>query len=232
MNDPKISFVIPSKDRVAWLPECLSGLQAQTVKEIEIVVVNDGSTDGTKELLDNWYSKDKRIKIIHNPENRGAGISRNIGNNAAQAEIIGVCDSDDCYPIGRAEEILKFFEKYPKGIMMNAPYVRIDYCLKILRRFEGEEFDEKRFKKDGYVNYFCHPSAAYTRQDIFDIGGYKPETKLKTDDLQLVEDWIKAGKKIGFAPEHYLCMHRVLPGSIMANMRGFQPEWTGGKGYI
>jgi len=226
MTEPKISFVVPSKDRVAWLPECLGGILAYQEKPIEVIVVNDGSTDGTKEVLDGWFAKDPRVKVIHNPESRGAGISRNIGNNAAQAPIIGVCDSDDCYPVNRPDEILKFFEKHPKGVMMNAPYSRIDYCQKVLRRFDGEAFDEKRFKETGYVNYFCHPSAAYTRDDIMEIGGYKPETKAKTDDLQLVEDWLKAGKKIGFAPEQYLCFHRVLPDSIMAKMRGFEPDWA------
>lgn len=226
MTEAKISFVVPSKDRVAWLPECLGGILAYQEQPIEVIVVNDGSTDGTKEVLDNWFAKDPRVKVIHNEKCLGAGMSRNIGNAAAQAPIIAVCDSDDCYPPDRAVEILKFFEKHPEGVMMNAPYARIDYCQKVLRRFEGEAFDVKRFIETGYVNYFCHPSAAYTKKDIDEIGGYRSETNLKTDDLQLVEDWLKASKIIGFAPEQYLVFHRVLPDSIMAKMRGFEPDWA------
>ena len=224
---PKISFVVPTKNRIEWLPECLSGLLAQSEKDIEVVVVNDGSTDGTKDILDDYYAKDERVRIIHNAQSVGAGNARNLGNDAARAPLIGVCDDDDCYPQDRAMRTLRFFEKHPEGVMMTAPYIRIDYYDKMLKEFNGLPFDEDAFKMGRGINYFCHPAAAYLKKDILEIGGYKPETKDKTDDFQLVEDWIKAGKKILFAPEFFLCMHRVLPDSMMAGMRGFDPAWIG-----
>lgn len=223
---PKISFVVPTKNRVEWLPECLSGILAQSVSDIEVIVVNDGSTDGTKELLDEHYALDPRVKIIHNETSKGAGNARNQGNAIATAPIIGVCDDDDIYPIQRAERILKFFEEHPEGVMMNAPYLRIGYKNEVLECFDGIAFDEEAFKKDGAINFFCHPAAAYLKKDIDAIGGYKPETDKLTDDVQLVYDWIKAEKKIGFMAGEYLCMHRVLPDSIMAKHRGWQPEWA------
>jgi glycosyltransferase involved in cell wall biosynthesis len=226
MGKPVVSYVVPSWNRVAWLPECLSGLLSQTEKEIEVIVVDDGSTDGTKELLDGFYAKDNRVKIIHNEKNMGAGISRNIGNAEATAPIIGVCDSDDCYPQDRTNRILRFFEKHPDGVMMTSPYIRIDYFDKILKTFDGQPFDEDAFKMGKGISYFCHPSAAYLKKDILEMGGYKPETKTKTDDFQLVEDWIASGKHIIFAPEYFLAMHRVLPDSIMSRMRGFDPSWV------
>ncbi len=79
------------------------------------------------------------------------------------------------------------------------------------------------------MNYFCHPASAYTKEDILQIGGYKAETNLQTDDLQLVHDWIHAEKKITIQDGEYLCMHRVLPVSMMVRMRGFKEEWAGKK---
>lgn len=226
MPNPLISFVVPTKNRIEWLPECLSGLLAQSVKDIEVIVVNDGSDDGTKELLDNFYAKDPRVKIVHNAESVGAGRARNMGNQLASAPIIGVCDDDDIYPTERADRIIKFFETHPDGVMMTAPYMRIGYCNQIMEPFDGLPFDEDAFKNDGSINYYCHPAAAYMKKDIEAIGGYKPETDKLTDDVQLVHDWIKAGKKIGLMAGEYLCFHRVLPTSIMAKHRGFKPEWA------
>lgn len=229
MPNPLISFVVPTYNRNEWLAECLSGLLSQTVKEVEVIVVDDASDDGTDKLLE-YYKTDERVKIIRNDKNIGGGLSRNAGNSIASAPIIAVCDSDDLYPTNRAEVTLEFFKKYPEGVMMNAPYVRVGYCNETLRSFDGLPFDEELFKKTGAINFFCHPSAAYTKKDIEEIGGYKAEITEGqgiTDDYQLVCDWIKAGKKIGMVPDHYLCLHRVLPNSMMSKFRGFEPSWAG-----
>lgn len=223
---PLVSFVVPTYNRVEWIAECLSGLLSQTVKDIEVIVVDDASDDGTKELLESFYAKDPRIKIVRNETNLGGGLSRNVGNKVASAPIIGVCDSDDAYPVNRAECILQFFKENPEGVMMNAPYVQVGYCNEILEKFEGLGFDDGLFKETGAVNFFCHPAAAYLKKDIDEIGGYKAEHKGATDDYQLVQDWIKAGKKIGLFMGHYLCLHRVLPNSMMTKYRGFDPAWV------
>lgn len=221
-----LSYVVPTHNRVEWVGECLGGLLQQTVKDIEVIAVDDASNDGTSELLQWFADRDTRLKIITNAVQSGGGLSRNFGNALASAPIIGVCDDDDCYPVNRAEDTLEFFAKNPEVPMMTAPYVRINYFAQITEEFVGCEFDEKLFKENGSINYFCHPAAAYYKKDIAEIGGYKAETKEKTDDYQLVEDWIKAGKKIGFAAQNFLCMHRVLPDSMMAKQRGFRPEWA------
>lgn len=227
MDKPKISYVLPTYNRVAWVGECIQSLLSQTVQEVEVVVVDDGSTDGTKELLDWFTERDKRVKVIVNEKNQGAGRSRNIGNAAATSDLLGVCDSDDCYPMTRTEETLKFFEAHKdQSVMMTAPYARINYFGEQIQDFNGEDFDEKEFKETGRVNFFCHPASAYRKKDIDEIGGYKPETAEKTDDYQLVKDWIGAGKKIALCKGQFLCAHRVLPKSIMANQRGWRPEWA------
>lgn len=222
---PKISFVVPVYNRVEWIGECLQGLLGQTVDDIEVVAVDDGSNDGTREFLQSWFAPKSKAKLVCNEKNMGAGRSRNAGIEAATGEIIAVCDSDDIYPVTRAERILKFFKDVPEGAMLNAPYVRIGYNNEVLEKFEGCHFDHDAFKHDKSISFFCHPAAAYTKKDILEIGGYKPETEEKTDDFQLVEDWISAGKKIAFDQEEFHCLHRVLPNSIMQKMRGFDPRW-------
>jgi glycosyltransferase involved in cell wall biosynthesis len=225
METPKITFVCPSYNRVEWLAECVQSLRAQTVKEIEIIIVDDGSTDGTDDLLDWFLSHDDRIRVIKNPVNVGAGESRTIGHKAAKAPIVGVCDSDDVYPVERAQMILDWFEKHPESELVNWPYVRVGYFNEVLENFEGAAFDDKRFKEDGMVNYFCNPSVAVKRDAVLAVP-YRKEEQGKTDDYGFVSDWIKSGRKIDFCPDDPIVMHRVLPNSIMVQMRGWKPEWS------
>lgn len=226
MSDkPLISFVVPTRNRLEWVAECLGSLLGQSVKEIEVICVDDASDDGSRTLIEWMAKRDPRLTIVTNAERQGGGKSRNIGNLKAQADIIAVCDDDDVYPVERAEKILQFFKEAPAGVMMNAPYVQVGYYNQILENFDGHPFDAERFKADGSVNYFSHPTAAYRREDILAVP-YKAETGNMTDDYQLLQDWIASGRTIGFAPGEYLCMHRVLPKSMMAEHRGFDPAWV------
>jgi len=227
MSKPLISFCLPTYNRNEWVGECLQSLVEQTEKNIEIVVVDDGSNDGSREILEYFASTDPRVRIIYNETNIGGGRSRNIAAEAAAAEIVAVCDSDDVYPKDRAEATLRWFAENPQGELVNFPYVRIDYFGDVMPPpFWGAEFDEQAFKENGSVNYFCNPSVAYKKKSAEEIGGYQPENKQMTDDIQFLTNWVKAGKKVGFDSRVFGVMHRVLPDSMMAKQRGFQAEWA------
>ena len=124
---PKVSFVIPTHNRIEWLPLCLQSLMSQSEQDIEILVVNDGSTDGTKDFLDTWALKQPLIRVIHIEKSLGAGASRNIGAEAALSPIIAVCDDDDVYINTRAADIVRWFDKNPDSNLVNFPYVSINY---------------------------------------------------------------------------------------------------------
>ena len=91
----KISVIVPVYNSSRYLDECLSSLVNQTFRDIEIICINDASTDNTLKILRNWEKKDKRIKIIDNPQNIKAGSARNIGMKVAVGEYLGFVDSDD-----------------------------------------------------------------------------------------------------------------------------------------
>ena len=91
---PKVSVIIPVYNTQLWLRECLDSLKNQTLKEIEIICVDDGSTDESGQILDEYAAEDKRFKIIHQ-ENKGIGASRNVGCQKATGEYITFVDSDD-----------------------------------------------------------------------------------------------------------------------------------------
>lgn len=91
---PLISIIIPVYNVEEYLEECIESVCNQTLKEIEIICIDDGSTDRSGTLLDEYAMRDKRIVVIHSP-NRGLSAARNLGLKHARAEYISFLDSDD-----------------------------------------------------------------------------------------------------------------------------------------
>ena len=213
---PKISFILPTFNRVNFVGECIKSLLNQNMKEIEVIVVDDCSTDTTPILMKWFCQQDDRVVYLRNKKNLGAGLSRNKGNEIAKADIICVCDSDDVYPQGRAKFTYNYFKKHSRIDIMNSSYRRIDYSNNAQQDFVVGKIDKKKFKSGNY--YFCHPSCAYRRKDIIKYP-YSKETKTETDDYKMVRNFLDKGKIIkGVKP--ILCYHRVLPNSMMSEMRG------------
>lgn len=90
----KVSVIVPVYNVEQYLPVCLDSILAQTLNDIEVICVDDGSTDQSPAILDEYAQKDSRLHVIHK-ENRGYGHSMNIGIDAASGEYIGIVESDD-----------------------------------------------------------------------------------------------------------------------------------------
>lgn len=93
---PKVSIVVPVYNVEKYLDRCMQSLLNQTLKDIEIILVDDGSPDNCPQLCDDYASKDSRIKVIHK-QNAGLGMARNTGINNAIGDYIMFLDSDDTY---------------------------------------------------------------------------------------------------------------------------------------
>lgn len=94
MNKPKVTVLVPTYNVERYLPQCLDALCAQALRDIEILCINDGATDGSPEILRLYASKDNRIRIIDKP-NSGYGASLNRGISEARGEYIGIAEPDD-----------------------------------------------------------------------------------------------------------------------------------------
>lgn len=91
---PKISIIVPIYNTQEYLPRCFDSLLNQTFKDIEIIAVDDGSTDSSPVILDGYASKSTRIKAIHT-ENKGVSAARNLALSVAVGDYVGFVDSDD-----------------------------------------------------------------------------------------------------------------------------------------
>lgn len=95
MTNPKINVIVPVYNVAEFLPDCLDSLLSQNFDAMEIICVDDKSTDNSLEILEDYASKDKRIRVIKHEQNRGLGEARNSGLKVATGEYIHFLDSDD-----------------------------------------------------------------------------------------------------------------------------------------
>lgn len=94
MNEPLVSVIVPVYKVGKYLDKCVESIVEQTYKNLEIILVDDGSPDNCPAMCDKWAERDSRIKVIHK-QNGGVSSARNVGIDAAQGEFIGFVDSDD-----------------------------------------------------------------------------------------------------------------------------------------
>ena len=116
---PLVSVVVPVYNGARHLPQCLDSLVSQTLREIEIILVNDRSTDGSLGILLDYASRNPdRIVVIDSPENRRQGGARNLGIKAARAEYVGFADQDDWV------EATMYQKMYAKAVATDSDLVR------------------------------------------------------------------------------------------------------------
>lgn len=94
MNEPLLSVIVPVYKVEPWLERCVSSIRSQTYRNLEIILVDDGSPDKCGEMCDCFAQEDRRIRVIHR-ENGGLSVARNTGMDACRGEFLGFVDSDD-----------------------------------------------------------------------------------------------------------------------------------------
>ena len=110
---PLVSVILPTYNRASFLPKAIDSILAQTYKNIELIIINDGSTDNTSQILNQYAKKDKRIRVLDNITNKQITYSRNRGLNEAQGKYIAWIDDDDIAEKNKIEEQVSFMEKHP-----------------------------------------------------------------------------------------------------------------------
>jgi len=114
---PKVSVVIPVYNASAYLPQCLDTILLQTLMDIEVICVNDGSTDNSSEVLAAYTQMDERLKVIHQ-ENAGAAVARNRGMKEATGEYIIFLDADDFFAADMLEKMLATAQKDQSDVVV------------------------------------------------------------------------------------------------------------------
>ena len=108
--EEQISVIIPVYNVAEFLPQCLDSVVSQDYRSLQILLVDDGSTDGSGEICDRYAAADARIQVIHQP-NQGAGAAKNAGLRAAEGTYLAFVDSDDFLEPGAYREMVKTLEE-------------------------------------------------------------------------------------------------------------------------
>lgn len=112
---PLISIIVPVYQVKDYIEECVESLRAQTYKNLEILLVDDGSTDGSGVMCDEYTAKDSRVQVIHQ-ENQGLSAARNAGLDRATGEYVAFVDSDDVVLPAYIEKLYALIRKYHADI--------------------------------------------------------------------------------------------------------------------
>lgn len=117
MKEVKVSVIIPVYNEESYLRQCLDSILTQTLREIEVLCVDDGSTDCSLEILEEYAQKDSRVVILKQ-ENRYAGMARNLGMRYATGKYYSFLDADDFFSPCLLEKLYDAAEKYTSDIVM------------------------------------------------------------------------------------------------------------------
>ena len=137
----KISIIIPIYNSEQYLASCLDSVINQTIRDIEIICVNDGSTDNSAKIIEEYAHKDNRVKVLHK-ENGGQTSSRRAGLELATSEYIGFVDSDDWIDSDMYERMLSVAEQYQTDMVSSGYYLEGNYTTKHLDGVKYGLYDE------------------------------------------------------------------------------------------
>ncbi len=148
----KVSIIVPTYNVEPYLVECMESITNQTLSDIEIICINDGSTDGSLAILKSYAEKDSRI-ILVDKENGGYGIGMNIGLEKATGEYIGIVEPDDFVPVNMFGDLYKIASEN------DLDFVKADFY-RFERASNGDMFLTYNHldRKDMYYNQIFNPS--------------------------------------------------------------------------
>lgn len=193
---PRVSVIIPTYNRAALVQEAAASVLAQSCRDFELLVVDDGSTDGTQAALDTFAGK---IRVLSLPSRRGVSAARNAGINAAQGEWLAFLDSDDLWLPEKLARQLAFMEANPQYLLSQTEetWVRRGVTVNPPRTHKKEG---GRIFLRSLERCLVSPSAVVVHRRLFEAhGGFDEELPAAEDyDLWLRLAW---RYEVGLLPE-------------------------------
>lgn len=188
--NPRVSIVLPVWNGARYLEGTLSSLRSQTMGDYELIIIDDGSDDGTSAILSKGAQVDHRIKLITNRRRSGMGFVFNQGIGLATADYVARMDGDDIAHPERLARQLDFLEANSGVVIVGSQIQLIDSLGALLgiRRYPLSDIDLRRAM--ARYSPFAHPATMYRRRAVLDLGGYDSRWA-PAEDLDL---WIRLSR--------------------------------------
>jgi len=190
VSSPRVSILLPVFNGARFLRDCLRSIERQTIEEYELVVVDDGSTDGTAEILEAWGKGDDRLRVLSRPH-RGLVAALNEGLEHCRAPLIARMDADDIAHPRRLELQLDLFEERPDLDVVSCrvrhfPARRVAEGFRLYDRWLNSLLDHEAMARERFVESpVAHPSVVFRRSVIERAGGYRDRGWPEDYDLWL-----------------------------------------------
>jgi GT2 family glycosyltransferase len=218
---PQVAVIMSAHNAERFLRPAVQSILEQTFTDFEFVVIDDGSTDRTKEILDEYAASDERLRVISRPR---TGYPKALieGIAASSAPLIARMDADDVSMPRRLEWQVRAFEADPKLVLLGGAYEYIDEAGRKIRRWEPA-FDHDTLDRDAMErgNPFCHPLVMFRRDVYEQLGGYDPALE-PAEDLDL---WLRMAERgrVACLPD-LLLQYRQHAGSVSQQKQTRQLE--------
>ena len=205
----KVSVIIPVYNVENYLAECLDSIVNQTLKDIEIICINDGSTDNSLEILETYAQSDDRFKIF-NQENQGQGVARNHGIKLSQGEYIYFMDADDYLELNALEVFYNMSKSLDLDILIfklinfddgtSEEYTSNYYEMSFLKPYDGKVFNYKIIGERILDVAVSPPGKFFKKSLIFSMKF--PEGLIFEDNYFFAEAMLSA-KRVSFLNKHF-----------------------------
>ncbi len=193
LGPPRLSFVIPAWNQERFLAAAVGSALSQTLHDIEVVVVDDASTDATPHML--AAIDDPRLSVIRSETNLGPGGARNLGLEVASAAIVAFLDADDVAAPERALRQLAFFAEHPGHVLVGSAYGVIDEADNVLGIERPVETEDEALHFSALFLSPVHLTTSAMRADVARAHGvcFPTDTKI-VEDYRFVSRLIAHGK--------------------------------------
>lgn len=205
-----VSVVLPTYNGIKYIEKSIKSVVRQTYTDLELIIVDDCSTDGTNSLVDTYAKKDSRIHVIHNKDNKKLPASLNIGFNEAHGNYFTWTSDDNYYSLTAIEEMVNFLEENPQVDVVYADYKSIDEDDNILQEIIHAK------ETNLYSGNCVGACFLYKRKVHETLHGYNEE-------LFLIEDydfWLRAGLQFQYGVlNKFLYFYRFHEASLTGSRK-------------
>lgn len=219
---PKVSVLMPSFNCARYLPLAIESVLSQSYSDLELILIDDCSTDGSREIAQEWRRCDSRVVIVCHEVNRGLAAARNSGIATSTGDFIALCDADDIWLNNKLQAQLERFGRTPELGLVHSDSLIIDSNGKRTGQrfsflFPKETATGSLFEELCQGNFLCVPTVLLRREALLYARGFDQR-------LRSLEDWVcwtKISRKYPFCYiEDPLVQYRIHGASLSSNFKG------------
>jgi glycosyltransferase involved in cell wall biosynthesis len=215
---------MPSFNYSRYLSLAINGVLSQSYSDFELIIVDDCSTDGSREIAEEYRRTDDRVRLVFHEENRGLSATRNTGLAESSGEFIALCDADDIWLPHKLSAQLQAFQANPQIGLVHSDASIVDGEGFLTGQNFSQLFQRKGQRTSGFLfgelckrNFICVPTVLLRRQALMYANGFD-------ERLRSLEDWVcwtKVSRRYGFKYlDEALVRYRMHRGSLSQNSQG------------